>query len=76
MSKSIFVIRHADGYLEENFRDSFSVTSSVYDAKEYKRLGNALRVMQQIGADEVIELAEDNRLEWRGSYQQILEAGA
>ncbi len=76
MSKSIFVIKHKDGYIEETYRDSFKVSGSIYDAKEYKRLGNALRAMKSVDGIEVVEVAEDNRREWRGSYRPNEEAAS
>ena len=69
MSKSIFLIKHAEGWVTANHPQSFETSGCIHDAKEYKRLGSALRVMKELKAEKVVEVAEDNYHEWRGDYQ-------
>lgn len=68
MSNSVFLIKHAEGWVTENHPQSFETSACIYDAKRYTRLGNALRVMKDLKAEKVVEVAEDNFHDWRGDY--------
>lgn len=63
------MVKHADGYLSSTISGLFTVSADIYDAKPYKRLGDALRQLKSCKAEKVIEVSEENRREWRGDYE-------
>lgn len=70
--KSVFLIKVRGGFLSEYYpqASAFIMTAGIERAKAFDTLKEAAAICERIAAPAVIEVAEDNRREWKSVHKR------
>ena len=58
--RTVFLIKHRDGFISSTTKNCFHVSEAREDAKKYKSWQAALRMARQCNAIEIQQVAADN----------------
>lgn len=71
MTRSAYLVKTRGGYVAEVYDSAAFITAgSVDGAKAYGSMAEAREVCEMLNAQAVVEVAEDNRREWRNVYKR------
>lgn len=61
--KTVFLIRHKDGFVSKTAKNTFEVSTAIQEAKRFKYWTVALKMAKECRAEEILEVWEhDNRV--------------
>ena len=60
VDRTVFIIKHKDGYVSDTAKGTFKVTETREEAKRYISWQAVLKMAQECGAEEIQEVDADN----------------
>ena len=58
--KTVFLIRHKDGFVSKTAKNTFEVSTAIQEAKRFKYWTVALKMAKECRAEEILEVWEDD----------------
>lgn len=58
--KTVFLIRHKDGFVSKTAKNTFEVSKAIQEAKRFKYWTVALKMASECRAEEILEVWEDD----------------